>query len=204
MAAVGDCFSIGSIVACKTCFDQTVEGEVLAFDQQTKMLILKCPAKASEKLNDVYILNLQFCSDVKVKKEVCTIPDTPQSLNLQRLKTRLRNSVEQRQRWAKALAAGVSNDGLNVYMAIAKQLPQHVRWSGQNIVIFDEVTVSPPYNLENITTNNQGGDHLLGYVKKLVGQFFETQAANAAASAATTKNPQVGTSNTSVSPAPTN
>lgn len=40
MAAVGDCFTVGSIVSCTTCFDQNIEGEVLSFDQQTKMLIL--------------------------------------------------------------------------------------------------------------------------------------------------------------------
>lgn len=40
MAGVSDCFGIGSIVACKTCYNKEIEGEVLAFDPQTKMLIL--------------------------------------------------------------------------------------------------------------------------------------------------------------------
>jgi len=40
MAAVSDCFSIGSTVACTTCHKQNIEGEVLAFDQNSKMLIL--------------------------------------------------------------------------------------------------------------------------------------------------------------------
>ena len=40
MAGGGEWFSIGSVVACKTCFNKEVEGEVLAFDPQTKMLIL--------------------------------------------------------------------------------------------------------------------------------------------------------------------
>lgn len=40
MAGVSDYFSIGSTVACKTCYNQEIEGEVLAFDPQTKMLIL--------------------------------------------------------------------------------------------------------------------------------------------------------------------
>lgn len=37
---MGDCFTIGSIVICKTCYNQDIEGEVLAFDQHSKMLIL--------------------------------------------------------------------------------------------------------------------------------------------------------------------
>lgn len=40
MAGVSECFSIGSIVACTTCFKQNIEGEVVAFDPSTKMLIL--------------------------------------------------------------------------------------------------------------------------------------------------------------------
>lgn len=40
MAAVSECFSIGSTVSCTTCFNQNIEGEVLAFDSATKMLIL--------------------------------------------------------------------------------------------------------------------------------------------------------------------
>lgn len=52
MAAVSDCFSIGSTVACTTCFNQNIEGEVLAFDQLTKMLILSILFKKNQtKLN---------------------------------------------------------------------------------------------------------------------------------------------------------
>lgn len=40
MAAVSDFFSLGSVVWCRTCYNKEVEGEVLAFDPQTKILIL--------------------------------------------------------------------------------------------------------------------------------------------------------------------
>lgn len=40
MAAVSECFSVGSIVSCVTCYKKEIEGEVLAFDFQTKMLVL--------------------------------------------------------------------------------------------------------------------------------------------------------------------
>lgn len=41
MAGVSDWFSIGSTVACKTCYNVEIEGDVVAFDPQTKMLILR-------------------------------------------------------------------------------------------------------------------------------------------------------------------
>lgn len=96
---VSDCFTIGSIVAIKTCYDEDIEGEVLAFDPQTKMLILKCPSSSGDpKRHDVNIVNLSLVSDVQIKKEVTAVPDPPATLNLNRLNTRVRNSIENKRR----------------------------------------------------------------------------------------------------------
>lgn len=139
-----DCFSIGSTVHVKTCYDEDYEGQVMAFDLTTKLLILskwiyftfpgsrrsafllvrwlprqstmRCcenfttdPEKASRctlsanliffssaesnsetssKLNDVFIVNLLFCKDITVKKELNGAENhsqEPQSINLQRV-----------------------------------------------------------------------------------------------------------------------
>lgn len=40
MTGMSECFSIGSTVSCVTCFKQVIEGDVLAFDPSTKMLVL--------------------------------------------------------------------------------------------------------------------------------------------------------------------
>lgn len=48
---VQDCFSIGSTVECTTCYNANIEGEVLAFDQQTKMLILSILFQSGVKVN---------------------------------------------------------------------------------------------------------------------------------------------------------
>ncbi|XP_029714195.1 LSM12 homolog A [Aedes albopictus] len=171
---VQDCFSIGSTVACTTCYNQNYEGEVLAFDQQTKMLILKCSsASNTSKLNDVYILNLALCSDVQVKKEVNSIPDPPQSLNLQRLSTRVRNQVEQKKRQVSALAAGVSQEGQSLFLAIARTINQ-ISWQGPNIVVFQDVTITPPYKVENV--NGPPESRQLTHVKKIVEKHLNDQA----------------------------
>ncbi|GAB0098830.1 LSM12 homolog A [Sergentomyia squamirostris] len=175
MAAVNDCFSIGSTVVCTTCFNQNIEGEVLAFDQKTKILILKCPGSSgSMKQHDVFMVNLNLCGDVQVKKEVSTKPDPPQSLNLQRLTNRLRNTLEQKKRLMAALAAGVSPDGQKLFIAISKMIDQ-VTWSGPNIVVFNDVTISPPYKVDNIAGNPDSKQ--LTYVKKIVEKYLTDSAA---------------------------
>lgn len=176
MAAVSDCFSIGSIVACTTCFHKTIEGEVLAFDPLTKMLILKCPSSGEQHgrmTNDVYIVNLSMCSDVRVIRECSTIPEQPQSLNLQRLSTRVRNAVDQKKRLVSALAAGVSPEGQQLYMAISKTINNEVTWSGANIVVFTDVTITPPYKVENVGGNPDSRQ--LAYVRKIVEKFQRDQ-----------------------------
>jgi len=179
MAGVSDCFSIGSTVACTTCFKQNIEGEVLAFDPSTKMLILKCSTAESLKLNDVYIVNLALCSDVQVKKEGTTLIDNPQSLNLQRLSTRVRNAVEQKKRWVSAMSAGVSPEGQKLYMAIAKTISE-VTWMGPDIVVFNGVIIKPPYKVENVSGDPDSRQ--LTYVKKIVEKFTSDQSVAASAS----------------------
>ncbi|XP_067635660.1 LSM12 homolog A [Eurosta solidaginis] len=185
MAAVNDCFTIGSSVLCTTCFNEEVEGEVLAFDHNTKMLILKCRSKNSEQLNDVYVLNLSLCSNVQVIKE-CNgnFVEDPQKLNLEQIKIRLRKTVQHRQTYLKSRNADVSLEAQELYRTIAKQFKvNEVSWQGANIQIFNEVTVSPPYRVENVisTSNNKS---LCNYIKKMIEKFFEGGASQDNSSAA--------------------
>ncbi|KAH8388114.1 hypothetical protein KR093_011812 [Drosophila rubida] len=190
--AVNDCFSIGSTVLCTTCFKDEVEGEVLAFDHNTKMLILKCHSKTAEELSDVYVMNLSLCSNVQVIKE-CNgnFIDDPQKLNLEQVKMRLRKTVERRQDFLKSKNADVSPEAQELYRAIAKQLGYHeVSWQGQNIQILNEVTVSPPYRVDNVVSSSDN-DTSCNYIKRIIKQFFNTRPSPSA---------QENTSSASVSP----
>lgn len=44
MAAPGEYFSVGSQVSCRTCQEQRLQGEVVAFDYPSKMLALSIPS----------------------------------------------------------------------------------------------------------------------------------------------------------------
>ncbi|EDW57405.1 LSM12 homolog A [Drosophila novamexicana] len=174
--AVNDCFSIGSTVLCTTCFKEEVEGEVLAFDHNTKMLILKCHSKTSGELSDVYVMNLSLCSNVQVTKE-CNgnFIDDPQKLNLEQVKMRLRKTVERRQDYLKSKNADVSPEAQELYRAIAKQLGYNeVSWQGANIQILNEVTVSPPYRVDNVVSSSDN-DTACKYIKRIITQFFNTR-----------------------------
>ncbi|KAK9496487.1 hypothetical protein O3M35_013221 [Rhynocoris fuscipes] len=170
MAGVSDCFSIGSIVACKTCYNKVIEGEVQAFDPQTKMLVLKCPASNNRpSFNNVYIVNLSLVGDVQVKKEVTTPAEPSKPLNLQRINNRVRANIEQKRCLIAAVRAGVTNEGMMLFNTISKTINE-VTWQGPNIVIMNQVTITPPYTADNIKgeTHSKAYIHIRKIVEKHV------------------------------------
>ncbi|XP_013193846.1 protein LSM12-like [Amyelois transitella] len=175
---VSDCFTIGSIVATRTCYNEEIEGEVLAFDPQTKMLILKCPSSSGNpKRHDVNIVNLSLVSDVQIKKEVTTVPEPPQSLNLHRLNTRVRNSIENKKRLVTALAACLDPEGQKLFLAITRVIDD-VTWVGQNIRVYNEVTITPPYKVENVIGDLDSKPY--NYIKKVVEKHWRDQRESSA------------------------
>ena len=57
MSDCSEYFSVGSLVSCKTCHNQVIEGEVLAFDQPTKMLILSKSKPATSAPDDCRVVH---------------------------------------------------------------------------------------------------------------------------------------------------
>lgn len=172
MAAVSDCFSLGSTVWCRTCYHQEIEGEVLAFDPQTKILILKCQSSSAiNSFNDVHFINLSMVSELQVKKEVNSPPEVPPSLNLHRLNTRIRNQVDEKRRLLTSMSANVTPEGQRLFIAIAKTIKE-VRWINSDIVVWDQaVVISPPYQLEDIRGNT--GSREYTYIRKVVEKHMK-------------------------------
>lgn len=85
-------------------------------------------------------------------------------MNLQRLNTRVRNQVEEKRRMVRALQPGVSPEGQKLFIAIAKTI-NNITWSGQDIVVWDSITIEPPYKLDNVRGHE---DKAYTHVKKVV------------------------------------
>ncbi|CAN8021498.1 unnamed protein product [Ixodes persulcatus] len=175
MADGPECFSLGSVVSCKTFYDQVIEGEVLAFDQPTKALMLKCESSSGKaNVSDVRMLNLDFIADVVVKKEAGSSPvPPPQPLNIDKLKTRARQNIEERQRLAAAVSAGVSPEGIHLFLAIRKTIDE-VTWQDKNIIVMNEVTILPPYRPENCKGKSDNDPSVL-HVRKIVEKHIRDQ-----------------------------
>ncbi len=170
-------FNVGTTVSCRTCLDKEVEGEVLAFDSATRMLILKSEAtSARPSLNNVHLLNLSYVSDIKVKKdrENSEKPPEPLSLNIARLNGRAKEMIDKKRKLVAALKAGVSPEGQRLFVAINKTLDE-VSWDKEDIVVMRNVRISPPYTADSV----RGDTAAVNHVRKIVEKHQKEREAGA-------------------------
>uniref|UniRef100_A0A6Q2XFI6 Uncharacterized protein n=1 Tax=Esox lucius TaxID=8010 RepID=A0A6Q2XFI6_ESOLU len=157
----GEYFSVGSHVSCLTCLGQRLQGEVVAFDYQSKMLTLKCaPSSGKPNLNDVILINLAYVSEVDIIRDRTETPPPLASLNVSKLANRARSEKEDKLSQAYAISAGVSLE--EYYWKTSMTL-------NTNIIVMDDVVITPPYQADNCKGKEGSA---LSHVRKIVEKHF--------------------------------
>ncbi|XP_061087986.1 protein LSM12 homolog A isoform X1 [Conger conger] len=165
----GEYFSVGSHVSCLTCLGQRLQGEVVAFDYQSKMLTLKCASSSGKpNLSDVVLINLAYVSEVDIINDRTETPPPLASLNVSKLANRARTEKEDKLSQAYAISAGVSVDGQQLFQTIHKTI-KDCKWQEKNIIVMDDVVISPPYQVENCKGKEGSA---LSHVRKIIYQDF--------------------------------
>ncbi|KAM6957815.1 protein LSM12 homolog B [Aplochiton taeniatus] len=165
----GEYFSVGSHVSCLTCLGQQLQGEVVAFDYQSKMLTLKCsPSSGKANLSDMMLVNLNYVSDVDVISDRSHSPPPLASLNISKLASRARSEKEDKLSQAYAMSAGVSLEGQHLFHTIHKTI-KDCKWQEKNILVMEDVVIAPPYQVDNC--KGQEGSALC-HVRKIVEKHF--------------------------------
>ncbi|XP_038044549.1 protein LSM12 homolog [Patiria miniata] len=166
-------FKIGNWVSCKTCFEERISGEVMAYDPVSKFLVLKMPSTNSERkdTHDIRIVNLNAAKDPQVERVASEAPSRLPKLNTPKLKKRAEEAIKAKQTAFKLLQEGVSAEAQSLFHTISKTLP--CKWQGPVIVVNESVEIPPPYGTENC----QGKESALGHVKKIVDKFHKDKSA---------------------------
>lgn len=83
-------FTPGSIISCITCFDHEYEGEVVAFDYDRRLLIIKSQSPDDVNHHNVHVLNLNYVRNntIEIKKEVKkeSMPQNNYNINTQKVR----------------------------------------------------------------------------------------------------------------------
>ncbi|XP_065666777.1 protein LSM12 homolog A isoform X2 [Hydra vulgaris] len=146
----------GCVVICKTNLGKEFEGEVICYDEETKALVIKLNPK-KKLLCDVVVLNLNMVTDQNFNLVSFPKNDSHLLLDIDREK------VEKRLRSAKErVGIGVTAEAQLFFDFLTKTFP--CRWSGTNIIALEDICISPPYQLENFSSETSSMD----YVKTVV------------------------------------
>jgi len=74
---------------------------------------------------------------------------------------------------SKKIGKGVSREGQLVFNAVENIYPQ-TQWSGQSIVVLNDIVIDPPYRMENCRTKtSKSSDSSKSSLLKLVKQIIE-------------------------------
>lgn len=173
-------FEPGQQVQCKTRFEDVFKGEVVAFDLNSKILILKTPSSGAGTTHDLHFLVLDSVSEVEILEEPhseCT-NELP-SIDMKSVKAKQTASLGERMRLVEAVGNGVSREGISLYTTFSKIFDRaNVSWKDKvKIVVMNNVVISPPYresNCEPLTPNPE--NDAVAYVKSNVRKFWEASS----------------------------
>jgi hypothetical protein len=84
----------GTTVTCRTCFATVIEGEVLAFNTHTRMVIIRpTPTLGQPWRNGMHMVNL----DIRVVRVCTNKPPEPTVFDVKRLHTNVSEGAEKEQ-----------------------------------------------------------------------------------------------------------
>ncbi|KAL4698377.1 hypothetical protein H8959_011034 [Pygathrix nigripes] len=150
-APPGEYFSVGSQVSCRTCQEQRLQGEVWKA-QPCRHLAHK----------------LTVFSEVEIINDRTETPPPLASLNVSKLASKARTEKEEKLSQAYAISAGVSLEGQQLFQTIHKTI-KDCKWQEKNIVVMEEVVITPPYQVENCKGKEGSA---LSHVRKIVEKHF--------------------------------
>lgn len=163
---------VGGTVKCVTCLGNTVQGKVMAYDSQTRMLALRSPVPNKPGFFDYSMVNLAWCSNLELVEEATEPPEPIIHLNLAKLEKRKKINIDNKYKEINSLGNDVSSLAQNLYFTIYKTLNE-VEWDGKSIVVMKSVVISPPYDVNSCANRNSDNVHALEHVKKIVKKFNE-------------------------------
>lgn len=168
---------IGAQIKCVTCLGNNVQGKVIAYDQQTKMLALRAPVPNKPGYYDYTMVNVAWCSNLEVLEEPSESPEPITTLNIQKLERRKKLNIDNKLKEMNSLGNDVSPLAQHLYFTIYKTLNE-VEWEDKNIVVMNSVVITPPYDVNSCHSRSGEAHPAVEHVKKIVKKFLDDYSAH--------------------------
>ena len=175
---------IGGTIKCTTCLGNNIQGKVIAYDQQTKMMALRSPVSNKPGYYDFSMINVAWCSNLEVVEEPTEALEPLSNLNTKKLERRQKINIDNKYKEINSLGTDVTPLAQHIYFSIYKTL-EEVEWDGKNIVVMNSVVIKPPYDVANVHSKTGENQQAAEHVKKIVKKVNEEYNANNSASTST-------------------
>lgn len=147
---------IGFRVKITNLIDVVAEGKIYAFNSINNTITLQ----TSKKNQPPYDFKVIKCSFIKTLEVVGDKPNAntfkkqyvkPNLVHLERVEELLKEQIMASRKRGLLKGKGVSREGQLIFDLIYKTVPD-TKWVGKDIVILDDIKVTPPYKIDNIVT----------------------------------------------------
>jgi len=139
---------IGLIVKVKTSLGEELEGEIFSYDNNTNCVVLVEHQVHSTLKKNYRLLKTSFIKEIQyVGKAEKVIDLEPPPVNINKIRQKEAKVLRKEREETMRIGVGVSQEAQDVFNALAKTLP--CKWKGESIIIFDEIIIDHPYNVEN-------------------------------------------------------
>ncbi|XP_044488256.1 uncharacterized protein LOC123213009 isoform X2 [Mangifera indica] len=144
-----DDFAVGCLLSIKTTLGDEFDGQVIAFDRFSNMLVLQEGLKSGPRRN-IRLLKANYIKDFSYWGQAEDPLDVKNCfLDINALQAREELAVRQAEAGAERIGVGVTSEAQKIFDALSKTLP--VRWDKTVIFVMNEVRVSSPYVPESVS-----------------------------------------------------
>jgi len=151
METGGEEFAIGVVISAKTTLGEEFEGQIVAFDRPSNLLVIQEGVGRAERgeRRNVRVLKANYIREFSVVSKGDD-PLDPAScmLDLNSIYAREDAALRQAEIEAERIGVGVTPEAQSIFDALSKTLP--VQWDKTDIVVMKEVRVRSPYLPENV------------------------------------------------------
>lgn len=149
-------YIVGFRVKITNLIDVVTEGKIYAFNSGYNTIVLQ----TNRKNQSPYDFKVIKCSFIKTLEVIGDKPNAnsfkkqylrPSLVNLERVEEFLKEQIHISNKNNLLKGKGVSREGQTIFDLIYKTVPD-TKWVGKDIVILDDIKVTPPYQVGNIVT----------------------------------------------------
>jgi len=178
-------YPVGSKITAKLNTGSEMKGEIVAYDSEYKVVIMRTPGSRPGHHN-VSILNLVNCAEIKVDEECKESPGGMPEMSMQKLEDRRRTETEKKMKLITAFKAGISPEGQKLFRYINRTLDE-VTWHNDKILVMNKVLIEPPYRPEHVRIKqgikeDDSTMKNLSHIRKIVERFSESENSKSIAS----------------------